>query len=428
MDGMWRKRRKSVGQGRYGGDESDGGGDDARLPLPSTDSSISSASTRGKTGGILGRLWPTPWLASDDSARDLPYEDQRAQHYGYAEDSARSGRDPHGARNRKQVLMPRERHGTRRRRHDSTYAGSRILRAVLFIILFLSGIAYYLLGVYFIPQFSLKFDKRAWVNTNFSHLASPPPLHAQCFDIARIERETTYNWTEAQVMPRRRMVNAGTGMNADMGCYEAAKLVQPMDPAAEYAYPTAGWTPGQPAQLDRHRAKELLRKDLGYDDRHIPSQHRILNYHTYWRTDLLPFSDRQAYTLRAFLATQPLHGSRLIIWSNSAATLALAPPLADLLSAFPANIQIRQVDFSTLTRGTALEGHAFVDERSGGLYDGNGWIDGDAVRLLVLWNFGGVWVDMDQVLTRDLRPLVEHEFLSQWDCEGTFQVDLLGIY
>jgi hypothetical protein len=284
------------------------------------------------------------------------------------------------------------------------------------------GLAYYLLGIFFIPQFTLKFDKRAWVDLNFSHLTPPPLLHvAQCFDLGRIERETMYNWTEAQVLPRRRMVNAGTGMNVDMGCYEAAKLVQPIDPAVGYAYPTSGWIPignggGEP---ERHRqAKALLSKDLTYDDRHIPPQHRVLTYHTYWRTDLLPFSDRQASTLRAFLATQPLSTSRVVIWSNSAAALATAAPLAGLIDKFPTNIQIRQVDFTSLTRGTALEGNAIFDEHREGLYDGKGWIDGDAVRLLVLYQYGGVWMDMDQVLTRDLRPLIEHEFVSQWDCEG----------
>lgn len=290
------------------------------------------------------------------------------------------------------------------------------------VALSLLGLAYYLLGIYFIPQFTLKFDKRAWVDVNFSHLTPPPPLHvAQCFDVGRIERETMYNWTEAQVLPRRRMVNAGTGMNVDMGCYEAAKLVQPIDPDVGYAYPTSGWIPiGDAAGEDeRHRqAKALLSKDLTYDDRHIPPQHRVLTYHTYWRTDLLPFSDRQAFTLRAFLATQPLSTSRVVIWSNSAATLATAAPLASLIAKFPNNIQIRQVDFTSLTSGTALEGNAIFDERRAGLYDGKGWIDGDAVRLLVLYQYGGVWMDMDQVLTRDLRPLIEHEFVSQWDCEG----------
>jgi len=30
--------------------------------------------------------------------------------------------------------------------------------------------------------------------------------------------------------------------------------------------------------------------------------------------------------------------------------------------------------------------------------------------------YGGVWVDMDSLMTRDLEPLFEHEFVTQWDC------------
>jgi len=48
--------------------------------------------------------------------------------------------------------------------------------------------------------------------------------------------------------------------------------------------------------------------------------------------------------------------------------------------------------------------------------DNLAWVDGDLVRLLVTWAVGGVWVDMDTLLTRDLIPLLEHEFVTQWDC------------
>ena len=51
--------------------------------------------------------------------------------------------------------------------------------------------------------------------------------------------------------------------------------------------------------------------------------------------------------------------------------------------------------------------------------DEKAWIDGDVVRLLVLWAYGGVWIDMDSLLTRDMTPLLEHEFVTQWDCYGT---------
>ncbi|KAF8889618.1 hypothetical protein BD779DRAFT_1520137 [Infundibulicybe gibba] len=36
--------------------------------------------------------------------------------------------------------------------------------------------------------------------------------------------------------------------------------------------------------------------------------------------------------------------------------------------------------------------------------DKKAWIDGDLIRLLLLWNYGGVWVDMDTLLTRNLEP------------------------
>jgi mannosyltransferase OCH1-like enzyme len=36
----------------------------------------------------------------------------------------------------------------------------------------------------------------------------------------------------------------------------------------------------------------------------------------------------------------------------------------------------------------------------------------------LLWAYGGVWIDMDSLLTRDLEPLLEHEFVTQWDCYG----------
>ncbi|KAI6116248.1 hypothetical protein F5141DRAFT_655108 [Pisolithus sp. B1] len=50
------------------------------------------------------------------------------------------------------------------------------------------------------------------------------------------------------------------------------------------------------------------------------------------------------------------------------------------------------------------------------LNDARAWVDGDLVRLLILWNHGGMWIDMDTLLTRDLSPLLEHEFVTQWDC------------
>jgi len=142
-----------------------------------------------------------------------------------------------------------------------------------------------------------------------------------------------------------------------------------------------------------------------------------LTYHTYWRSDLIPFGPRQSATLIAFLATQPLSHSKLILWSNGADSLRDNELVKEIMGKWSDYIEIRQADMGALTQGTELAG-ILSGTSGGGLYDKKGWVDGDAVRLLVLWHYGGVWMDMDEVLTKDIHPLTESEFVTQWDCYG----------
>lgn len=88
-----------------------------------------------------------------------------------------------------------------------------------------------------------------------------------------------------------------------------------------------------------------------------------------------------------------------------------------LLAKWGQYLEVRQVDMPALTRGTGLEG-LLGGTGGNGLFDERAWVDGDAVRLLVLWHYGGVWMDMDQILTRNLHALTENEFVVQWDCYG----------
>jgi hypothetical protein len=150
-----------------------------------------------------------------------------------------------------------------------------------------------------------------------------------------------------------------------------------------------------------------------------PMEHLV--YHTYWRADLLPFETRQVATIKSFLATQPLSHSRLLLWTNDIHVLGSNLHVRHFLTRYPDNLELRQVDVPSLARGTYLEGSDVIGFT---MYDKRGWVDGDAIRLLLLWNHGGVWLDMDEILTRDLHPLTEHEFVSQWDCYGTYAASL----
>ncbi|KAL0580605.1 hypothetical protein V5O48_001430 [Marasmius crinis-equi] len=144
------------------------------------------------------------------------------------------------------------------------------------------------------------------------------------------------------------------------------------------------------------------------DNARTPGDQRI-QFHTYWRYDLAPFGARQEWMLKSFFATQNIHTSRLILWSNG--DLSGNPILSKYAKRFPDAFVLKIVDIPMLAVGTVLEGSHLLKST-----DKKAWLDGDLIRLLLLWNYGGVWVDMDSLLTRDLTPLLEHEFVTQWDC------------
>lgn len=143
----------------------------------------------------------------------------------------------------------------------------------------------------------------------------------------------------------------------------------------------------------------------------VPLEKRI-HFHSYWRTDLAPFGERQEWMLKSFFATQDVSSTRFILWSNG--DLRDNPILNKYVDTYPEAFALRIVDIQELAKGTTLEGSTLLQSK-----DSKAWIDGDLVRLLLLWAYGGVWIDMDSLLTRDLAPLLEHEFLTQWDCYGT---------
>ncbi|KAK4686928.1 hypothetical protein P7C73_g3204, partial [Tremellales sp. Uapishka_1] len=218
---------------------------------------------------------------------------------------------------------------------------------------------------------------RSWVR---QEMDSVSPLKG-CFDAPNLSPE--YNLSQLHA-PKHQMLSPGISLRKGMSCYDFAATIQPI--------------PDLPAQY--------------------------LIYHTYWRSDLLPFTDRQTATLLAFLATQPLTHSKLILWTNGADVLGENMYLKPILETWGNYIELRQADLKVLSRGTEVE------ELFGGniVFDKRGWVDGDAVRLLVLWHYGGVWLDMDQILTRDLHPLTESEFVTQWDCYGTLSLSLNGLF
>ena len=226
--------------------------------------------------------------------------------------------------------------------------------------------------LYWEPHIEIAVYNRAWVKQEVLTLA---PLGG-CFSPRAVS--PSYNFTDALYGARRTEVHAGTTLQFGMDCYDFAGTIPPPDRAS----------PPRP----------------------IPGDQRV-QYHTYWRTDLAPFGPRQEWMLKSFFATQDTERTRLILWSNG--DLSGNAILQKWLARFPEAFTLKVVDYAHLARGTELEGSPLLQ-----VNDKRAWIDGDLVRLLVIWAYGGVWIDMDSLLTRDLAPLLEHEFVTQWDCYG----------
>lgn len=231
----------------------------------------------------------------------------------------------------------------------------------------------YLLYLYE-PHIELSFYSRPWIRQEIHKLE---PLGG-CFDPQRVSSK--YNVSQYVYGPKRMEVQAGLPLRFGMDCYDFAGTIQ----SSKLVQDQSGST-------------------VGARDRTM--------FHTYWRVDLASFGHRQEWMIKSYFATQDLESTRLVLWSNG--DLGGNEILRGYLRKYPEAFALRVVDIKSLARGTPLEGSGLLDMK-----DRKAWLDGDLVRLLLLWNFGGVWVDMDSLLTRDLEPLLEHEFVTQWDCYG----------
>lgn len=182
--------------------------------------------------------------------------------------------------------------------------------------------------------------------------------------------------------PKKIEVQAGLSLKLGMDCYDFAGTIQ---------------------SSNSNNKKNLL----------PTSAAEKTAFHAYWRVDLAPFGHRQEWLIKSFFATQNSDRSQLVLWSNG--DMSENEILQEYLQRYPHSFALKVVDIDKLARGTALEGNKLLQ-----LKDHRAWLDGDLIRLLLLWNFGGVWVDMDSLFTRDLEPLLEHEFVTQWDCYGVY--------
>ncbi|KAL0075086.1 hypothetical protein J3Q64DRAFT_1764356 [Phycomyces blakesleeanus] len=131
-------------------------------------------------------------------------------------------------------------------------------------------------------------------------------------------------------------------------------------------------------------------------------------YHAYWRADLAPVGYKQLATLRSLFATQP-KTAIVYLWSNG--DLGESSIIKDMKSKVGDRLKTKIGDPRALSVNSPMQDSPHLDFK-----DDSGYLDGDLLRLLVLYQHGGMWFDMDSLFVRDMSPLMEHEWVSQWDC------------
>lgn len=275
--------------------------------------------------------------------------------------------------------LPTARPGSPKRHYNSRrggpYSGLRVFAFILSSAKYIIPLCIVVLvgGLFiFEPHLELAFYSRKWVKQEIKKLE---PLGG-CFNPDKMS--AGYNVTEYVYGPKKVEVQAGVPLRFGMDCYDFAGTIR--------------------SSKDPNQNKG---KGKTEEERTI--------FHTYWRVDLAPFGPRQEWMVKSFFATQDLDLTKLIVWSNG--DLGQNEILRGYLRKYPESFALRVVDIPSLAKGTPLDGS---DRLS--MHDKKAWLDGDLLRLLLLWNYGGLWVDMDSLLTRDLEPLFEHEFITQWDC------------
>ncbi|RCI02241.1 hypothetical protein CU098_011739 [Rhizopus stolonifer] len=212
----------------------------------------------------------------------------------------------------------------------------------------------------------LQLNIRVYLRNWISHAddAYYAPL-AGCFD--NLPEDSHYITGKAQYVND---LSPGISLMEDYDCYDFAATIQPK--------------------------KSVQRKET-------------MIYHAYWRSDLAPVGPKQLATLRSLFATQTANNTMVYLWSNG--DLSQSSVIQEIQKHVGNRLQTKIYDSHELAKGSPMENSSHLE-----LKDTSGYLDGDLVRLLVIYRHGGMWFDMDSLFVRDMSPLFEQEWLLQWDC------------
>jgi hypothetical protein len=137
-------------------------------------------------------------------------------------------------------------------------------------------------------------------------------------------------------------------------------------------------------------------KDENYNYPSIPT-----NFHVY--TDVK--NEKQVMVIKSFLATQNLQHTILNVWTDEDISNN------ELVKPFLKYINFKVYNPAIEFKDTPLENKQQYENAK----DQKHWAQSGILRLLLLYKYGGIWADMDMVLLRDFKPILDNEFAYMWE-------------
>ena len=117
-----------------------------------------------------------------------------------------------------------------------------------------------------------------------------------------------------------------------------------------------------------------------------------------WQANLL--------SIKAFLLTQDLGRTRLWVWTEQVDQIITAQTKS-FFDTFDDVVLVKQLAWQSEIKGTPLSKHKYFANSTQLNIDFGDYIAGfaDLVRHVLLYKYGGLWIDTDVLLLRDVYPV-----------------------
>ena len=148
---------------------------------------------------------------------------------------------------------------------------------------------------------------------------------------------------------------------------------------------------------DYKKSYEFI-KNINNNSYEYPAEQTIFHIYTEVKTI------KELESIRSFFATQNLNKTKLFVWSDYDISNL------ECLAPFKKFITFKIYNPIEEAKGTVLENKFdYLLAR-----DAKYYIQSDLLRILALHKYGGIWIDMDIILLRDFKPILDQEYMYQW--------------